>query len=162
MALKDIVIAQRTIKFKEGAFTVEGLSFEHLTRILLDNESDVRKAFALFEKHAGQNADRGPSGMQAFGMALATNLPDLVAALIAQAAGEPEMTSTVKKLPGPTQLEALIAVAELTFEDADAVKKFLENLYVAIKGTTETLEAIKPMAATLGLGTGSTSPAERK
>ncbi|MNL08550.1 hypothetical protein D3C87_1292770 [compost metagenome] len=55
-----------------------------------------------------------------------THAPGLVANVIALAAGLPEEAPLVEKMSAPRQVEMLIAVGDLTFEEVGGVKKCME------------------------------------
>jgi hypothetical protein len=145
MSLSQVVIETRNIKFKGGEFSLSGLTFNELTGILLRDGDEVSAAYKLFEKHAGPNVENGEEGMQKFGLALVNLLPDLTAKLIAASCGEPEAWAVARKLPAPIQTEALVAIAQLTFEEPAAVKKFIENLILAAKASSDTMAAVETL-----------------
>jgi hypothetical protein len=89
-----------------------------------------------------QTAEKGedPMGGGAAGVAflqkVVRELPSLVAKVIAIAADEPDEYSKVEKLPFPAQLEAVLAVGQMTFEDEDGLKKFGENILTMLAALT--------------------------
>jgi len=80
----------------------------------------------LYREHIIERREMPPADQLA--KALMTEAPDVVAHIIARANDEPESFEKVAKLPGITQINALIAVAQLTFHSEDEVKKLLETV----------------------------------
>lgn len=131
MALKDFQQETAVIKSGNVMFTVTGLDFNALTRLIIDAESAVGEAFDMFQRI---KEDSGEEAMFREGLEkLLRELPDLAARIIATAAGEPEYWSNATHLPGPTQLEALAEIGRMTFTEPDSLKKFVQNLQAATR-----------------------------
>lgn len=124
MALADFVVKKTTIKFDGGEFAVRGISFNDLTTVLIEEQADVEEAVALYQ--AG-NAD-DPNHQQAFMSEMLGKLPRLVAKVVTMCAGEPDEWPRFLELPIPTQIEAMVAVVDLTFVEPDALKKFTAHV----------------------------------
>lgn len=131
MAIKDIQIEKKTITFSGGNFEVSGLSFNAITRLILDGEQDLDKAREIFE--AMKKTDDGAIISEAAGRIL-VELPDLAARIVATAADEPETWQIVLRLPATVQLDALVEIGRLTFTEPDALKKFVANLRALTSG----------------------------
>lgn len=160
MSLKDFVIQTKTIKMRAGELTLNGLTFNELTALLLNDEEGVHQAYTLYEKYSRQDGSIDMANLKAFGMDLVKKFPDFVARLIALSCGELDQWPKAARLPAPAQLEALIAVAQLTFEEPSAVKKFIEQLIEAMEATTMAMEALKNSTAMIVPGSDSTKGAE--
>jgi len=129
MSLKDVRIERRTIMVGDTDFAVRGLSMDILLGLINSEPEDVKEATRQFYQEAmGSDGEIKGDGISRFISILQRTLPKLTAKAIAEAADEPEMWETVKQLPAPKQIEALLAVAQLTFEEPEALKNFLANL----------------------------------
>ena len=125
MALSDIIAARQTITYNGHSFDVRGLCFNDITATLLDHEAEVEKAFALFDEHKDE---KGDVDVAAVLPEIIDRLPKMVASLVARAAGEPDAAESFELLPMTLQLDATIAVWNLTFTEPDSLKKFLVQL----------------------------------
>lgn len=133
MAIKDFYVQTREVSFGQGgSFTVEGISFDHLARLFTEAKDDMLQAMDLYDGLA----ESGEVKTEALIMAMLQQVPDLVARIICLAANEPGAEANVRKMPFPVQTEALMAIADLTFVEADALKKFLGHLTVLLNGVT--------------------------
>jgi hypothetical protein len=65
---------------------------------------------------------------KAFGTVLLATLPDLCAEIIAIASDEPDLADKAKRLPAPTQLNALSQIFEITFVEPGSVTRFFGQL----------------------------------
>lgn len=129
MSLRDFVISTRTIAIGgDQKFSVRALGFDDIQHFLVARGSLVEQALDLLGgiKDDADSAD--PEQMRAVGAKLLAALPDLAAEVIAVAADEPDTAPQARRLPAPVQLEALMAVYELTFSEPDSVKKFFDRL----------------------------------
>lgn len=124
MAIKDFYVESREIICGSTSFKVEGLSFDHLVRLFTEARDEMLGALDLYDGLA----ESGEVNTMALAMAAIEKFPDLVAKLIALAAGEPGTEALVRKMAFPVQMDALVAVAELTFTETDSLKKFLAHL----------------------------------
>lgn len=125
MALSNIIAASKTITYNGESFDVRGLCFDDITETLLDHEAEVEEAFALFDEHKNE---RGDVDVASALPAIVRKLPVLVSSLVARAAGEPDAAPNFAQLPMTLQLDATIAVWNLTFTEPDSLKKFLAQL----------------------------------
>ena len=123
-SLADIAIPTEEVEFAKGVtLTVRGLSFLDVSTIFKDHAAVLDK---LYREHVIERREMPPADQLA--KALMTEAPDVVAHIIARANDEPELFEKVSKLPGITQINALLAVARLTFHSEDEVKKLLETV----------------------------------
>src|SRR5690606_9829538 len=137
MALKDIIAPEREIKFMDTSFTVGALD---LTLVLLLLKARMPEAKSLFDEAKRKGLVDNPDPMS-IALMLMQLAPDFVAEAVAMAAGEPDMADKVRKLPVGTQLEAIDAIMDLTFEAEGGVKKFGETLVRLVQKATQALEA---------------------
>ena len=124
MALADFVVKKTTIKFDGGEFAVRGINFNDITTVLIEEQEEVEKAMALYQ--AGNPDD--PAHQQTFLSEMLAKVPRLVAKVVTNCAGEPDQWGTFLTMPIPTQIEALVAVVDLTFVEPDALKKFTAHV----------------------------------
>lgn len=123
-SLSDIIIPTEEVEVAKGVtITLRGLSFLDLSLLIQDHAVVLDK---LYREHVVERHEMPPTDQLA--RALMTEAPDLVAQVIAHANDEPESYEKVQKLPGIVQINALIAVAALTFHSEDEVKKLLETV----------------------------------
>ncbi len=127
MALSDFTPETIEIKSKRVTFDVRGLSMIDLSAILRVHIDDLEHLFKMYEEEAG-NASFSNISMARYATRLISDAPGLVSHIIALAADEPDMVSTVERLPMMTQLDALKAIGKLTFEEVGGVKKLVETL----------------------------------
>lgn len=145
MAIKDFYAESRTISFGSGSFAVQGISFDHLAKLFTEARDEMLEAMDLYDGMAGS----GEVKTEALIMALLQQVPQLVARVICIAADEAGAEDNVRKMPFPVQTEAMMAVADLTFVEADALKKFLGHLTVLMNGVTS-LKGSETSAAAIG------------
>lgn len=130
MAIKDFHVESRTISFRAGSFEVQGISFNNLVQLFTEARDDMLGAMDLYDGLA----ESGEVNTPALIIAALEKFPGLVAKIIALAANEPGSEAKVLMMPFPVQTEALVAIAELTFTEADALKKFLGHLALMVDG----------------------------
>lgn len=70
--------------------------------------------------------------------------PDLVAGIISLAADEPDAGENAKSLPFATQVDALVKVFNLTFQEVGGLGNFLAVLQRAMSATRSALAAPPP------------------
>lgn len=121
MALRDYTQPTKTVEFPGGSFVVKGLSFNTLAALFTDAKDEMMEAMGLYDGMASS----GEVTNEALGLALIQQFPKVVAKLIAYGAGEPDAEEQAGKLPVPVQMDALMALSDLTFAEPDALKKFV-------------------------------------
>lgn len=136
----------REIKLPNGVMlVVRGLALSDVTRIFRAHADDIETMFSSFSQDKDAIVPTGdPKYAQTavatkFGGELLSNFPMVAADIIAYAADEPTLAHKARKLPFPIQLEALQAIAELTFTEEDALKKVAEIVIQMVAKTTATL-----------------------
>lgn len=117
-----------------GSLTVRGLSFQDLTALIRDHRETIEK---LFKDYSDED-----SNAQNLLTKLLTNSPEFCAQVIALACDAPEAVNNARMLPITAQLDALIAVGKMTFEEAGGVKKFLEQIIMIIQGVTGVIDQL--------------------
>lgn len=129
--LANLTYERREFNLKGGSFAVQGISLESLAILIRTHFKDLEALFGLFEKI--DTIDE--SQLESLALSVIQDAPGFVANVIALAAGEPDQAPVVQGLPFPVQVEALLAVGDLTFNESGGVKKFLPALLNRIGGT---------------------------
>ena len=107
----------------DQSLTVRGLSFSDLSDIWRDNADVLDK---LYREHIVEREEMPPADELA--KAVLAEAPRIVALIVAHANDEPEQSDVVSKLPGVTQIGALVEVARLTFHSEAEIKKLMETV----------------------------------
>lgn len=116
------VVVKRARK-GDMTFEVRGLSFLDISKIVKVHYDDLEGLFDLYETHGG--GDLSYVAMGKFAMALINDAPGLVAHIIALGADEEAFLEKAQTLPLMAQIDALKAIAKLTFSDVEDIKKML-------------------------------------
>lgn len=143
----DFEDATRAIKLPNGgSFTVRGIAMSDISRIVRSNTHDIEGFFMKFmgdreQAMASPDPKFAAVGMATkFGKDLLMGAPALAADIIAAASDEPHLAHKVQRMPFPAQLEALEAIADLTFNGDDGIKKVGEVIIRMLKGATSLVE----------------------
>jgi hypothetical protein len=121
MALRDLVVARKSVSVMGTDLSVRGLSFHDLSRLVVDHRADF---VAVMEQIQGSDA----AEMGGLVQSIASTAPALVAKVIALACDEPDLAEAAASIPMPVQLELVLAIGELTFTEPGALPKFLASL----------------------------------
>lgn len=139
----DLESAVETVMLPKGEFfTVRGLALSDISRLIRVRAHDIEGFFQKFmverEQVMSSLDPQVASKMSAtkFGTDLLTKAPDLAAEIIACASDEPTLAHKVKRMPFPTQLDALEKITALTFIEEEGAKKAIETVMRALKGMT--------------------------
>lgn len=134
MALKDFVISRRTLPVGTTEVSLRGLTFSDLGVLVAEHREEFMAAGRIISA-SGEN-------MGSLASVLAQTAPGLVAHAVALAADEPDARDVVGQLPLPVQLEAILAVGELTFTDPGSVPKFLAGIASLLRAGTSALASL--------------------
>lgn len=134
MALSDLEIQTREFTVRGTSITLRGLCFSDLAYLIHEHRDDLDRVINRAKDQAETS-----TGDQQMVMELLQEVPDLAAKVIACAADEPGMAPKARALPFPVQLDMLMALGELTFEEAGGVKKFLADVVKLLQSTRTTL-----------------------
>lgn len=131
MALTDYQVECRDVVVKgKPLFTVQGLSLEGLTVLVRTHLPDLEHIFNLVVA-GGDFGETLDASFDNIALSLVANAPGLTANIIAVASGEADIeaaTDAARRLPFPVQMDALIHIGELTFEEVGGIKKCGEAL----------------------------------
>lgn len=131
MALAEFVPESRPVMLNGKAlFKVEGLSLDALAVLVRTHLPDFEAVFGIIT--AGEHQSESfLLHLQRIAQSMMLQCPGLVANIIAVASGEElteELIATARRLPFPVQVDALIQIGTMTFEEAGGVKKAAESL----------------------------------
>lgn len=118
---------------KDVTLNLRGLNFFDISELIKIHQADLGGVFDLYEKNAGNFSN---IAMGSFAVELLKNAPGLVAHAIALSCDEPELADRAQLLPIIKQMDALEALAKLTFEEVGGVKKLIQtvtNLFAQLK-----------------------------
>lgn len=135
MALSDYTPECRTVMHNgKPLFNVEGLSLETLAVLVKTHLPDLEAVFDIVLK--GEREDETyVDQLSRISTGLALSAPGLVANLIAVSSGEELTEDLVRiagRLPFPVQVQALMDIGSLTFDEAGGIKKSIESLMILL------------------------------
>lgn len=137
MSLADYQPEQRVIPIGKTSFAVTGLSLGHVTSLVRTHLDDLDALYDIGSNVITNKADVTEQDLTKIAVAVAEQAPGFVANLIALAAGEYNAAAinNAHSLPFPTQVKALVEIAELTFAEVGGVKKGLGLVAGLLKKT---------------------------
>jgi hypothetical protein len=124
----------KTIPLGENSFVVRGLSLDEISILVQSNIDGVEEMFTQLEIAIDQTKKKtmDEAGMKSLALNLIRTVPSFASAAIALAIDEEgsyqDKLRASSRLPAPVQIDALLQIGSLTFEEAGGVKKFSENL----------------------------------
>lgn len=131
MALSDYVPERRPVVVNgKPLFAVEGLSFDTLAVLVKTHMPDFDAIFGTIQDGEIRGEDR-LAHLQRVSQNIVLQAPGLAANIISVASGEPldeKLVAAARRLPFPAQVEALMNIGELTFEEVGGIKKAVESL----------------------------------
>lgn len=157
MSLKDYEFPTKVIPIDAShSFTVRGVDFSDLVALANRHGPALGMIYVKVAEMGGEEgkAKLNPEEIGGLLMTLGAEFPDLLADIIATAAGEPGQKDKVKKLRFPVQVEALYGVIELSVIGEHEVKKLIEIVTKMAEGTTRTVQALTTPTAPLLNGSG--------
>ena len=128
--LKDCVIARRKITFEGGEFELRGVSLPDISAAIMEHREAVDRVAEILRR---THADDLPTTIDVL-IDVIRESPYLSAFLICSCADEPDAYSAAFHLPLTVQIEALRAIGELTFSDAEALKKLIADVRGLLAG----------------------------
>jgi|SRR5690606_39954847 len=134
----DFDLPSKEVKVPHSAnpLRVRGLDFNSLVILFREYASEIDILFQKFSEAGSPDKSLDMDGVRDMGMGMVEMAPELAARIImlaADAPDNPEMRSKFLRLPFPVQLEALEAVALLTFDGEDGPKKAVEAVIRALR-----------------------------
>lgn len=166
MALSDYEIPRTSIRLNEKASVdVRALSLDDVSFLVRIHQEDIEALVSMFQAKVGaKKGNVDPSKVSALVeqagdkmiSSFLQQFPLLAANIIAVASDEPGAWATARKLPVPVQIDALLAVARLTFEDAEGFKKFVGNVTAAMQSASAQAPQVASKTSRKTKSTGST------
>lgn len=143
MSLADLKIEKRVVKVAGQEVAVRGLSFADLTKLFVAHAREFNELLvAIADTERGQEAV-----LKIAIQYLSEKAEVLLAKIIAAAADEPGEYEAVLKIPGPAQLELLMAVVGLTFAEPEAMGKFASNISGLLQMAAPALKTLSEATA---------------
>lgn len=153
MALSDYVVPRTEIKIGiDNSMSVRGLALEDITFLVSVHKEDIDTLIEMFRAKSMAHVTNKSAPGGVINPALIDEMvrksgddlisgflqqfPLLAANVIATACDEPESWQAARTLPLPLQIEALLSVAKLTFEDAEGFKKFVGNVAAVLRSAS--------------------------
>lgn len=147
MGLRDYELPTETVKIDDKTnFTVRGVSFEDITRLVLKHGPVCVLVYAKFAEAKGGGGLK-PETLGHLLTSVMTEFPEAVGEMIAIAADEPDQMTKVMKLPVGVQFDAIERIIRLTFTGEADVKKLVEivtRMAEGIRASAESLNAPIP------------------
>jgi len=138
--LKDCVIARRKISFEGGEFEIRGVSLPDISAAIMEHREAVDRVADILRNQAEMNDF---DSMIEILIDVIRESPYLAAFLICSCADEPDAYSAAFHLPLTVQVEALRAIGDMTFQDAEALKKLIAD----VKGLLAGIRPPRPVDA---------------
>ena len=129
--LKDCVITRRKITFEGGDFELRGVSLPDISNAIMEHREAVDRVADILRNQAEMS---DAASMIDILIDVIRESPYLAAFLICSCADEPDAYSAAFHLPLAVQVEALRAIGDLTFSDADALKKLIADVRGLLAG----------------------------
>jgi len=129
--LKDCVITRRKISFEGGEFELRGVSLPDISAAIMEHREAVDRVADILRSRADAT-DFG--AMIDILIDVIRESPYLAAFLICSCADEPDAYSAAFHLPLAVQVEALRAIGDMTFQDAEALKKLIADVRGLLAG----------------------------
>lgn len=147
MSLKNYKAPTVTVPLDgENSFEVRGLSLEHLIETFKKHTEDMEAVFKKFMDEREEGAPLTVAAIRQLAEFILLETPKMAYQLIAQAANEPDAADVVKTLRFPVQVDALLAIAELTITSEAELKKLVEAVTKAINRVTSLIAKNKTIA----------------
>lgn len=131
--LKDCVITRRKISFEGGEFELRGVSLPDISAAIMEHREAVDRVADILRTQAELNVNDFSSVVEIL-IDVIRESPYLAAFLICSCADEPDAYSAAFHLPLTVQIEALRTIGELTFSDAEALKKLIADVKGLLAG----------------------------
>lgn len=138
--LKDYIATKRKIVFEGGEFEVRGVCLADISGLITQHREAVDKIVAVMR--AQQDMVGGDiTAMIETVVSVISESPYLAADIISRCADEPDAYSSAFRLPLTVQIEAVRTIGDMTFADADALKKLIADVKRLLAGMLPAPEA---------------------
>lgn len=142
MGLTASLLASKTIKTSGGEFAVRGLSLNDIVSVFGTHRAALEDLFnRMFVVKDGNISVTGTVDIDLIVATVVGEAPLVAASIIAHAADamDDEGYAVAQQLPGPVQIAALEAIADLTFTTEMPPKKVLEIVIRMATGAQKSL-----------------------
>lgn len=158
MALSDYKIPRTEVPLDAAnTVSVRGLNLEDVAFLVQVHKNDIDAVIEAIKGNIekGSTPEDVAAAVESKGTDVLTSViqqsPLLVANIISTASDEPDAWETAVKLPVPVQIEILLNVAKLTFNDIDGFKKFVGNVSAVMQSVAKQKPQIgKPATRSTG------------
>ena len=150
MPLKNVQIARETIKIADEPVSVRGVNLTDLMIIVNLYGPQAMMAFTKVQ----QEDNLTNSSIRSLIAAVATEFPEMMAAIIAMAADEydEEGITVAKGLPINAQVQLLEVIFSLTFPNEGDIKKLIESLTKVMVEASGALTSMTQSTSSIGIG----------
>lgn len=139
MSLRDYKPRTADVPFPGGSVTVRGLTPSEVAELIKSFKDDAIKIYTLI-KSMDIDSLKTDNDFFARMISVVSDVPNLVAKLIAVAADEPDEYEHVKKLPLALQFDIICKIGEMTFTVDGDLKKLLANMVEKMGGVNGLLK----------------------
>lgn len=141
MALRDIVVEKDSVAYNGQTIPLRGITPQDIKVVLGRNRLSADMLFNIAERKGIKSPeDLTEDAIKSIANSAITELPVLIATLIAQCSDDVDSYEVVEGLPAPVQFDCLRKIARMTFTDATNFGEFLGN----VMATVETMGSLLP------------------
>jgi hypothetical protein len=137
MPLASFKAQRKKIEFPGGDVEVRAISLQDVAIIIDSHQMTVDRVASMIRSRMDLDFENQQIVVDTIMEAIRES-PLLVANLIALCADETEFQEAASQIPLPAQVEILQAIADITFKDEAALKKFLADVTKLIRGMIPT------------------------
>lgn len=135
--LKDIVIARETVEVDaEQSFQVRGVSLADVTILFRTYTDEMIQLYDEFDRQRVPGTTVTSQFVSELAMSALKEVPELIFAVCAVAADEPEAVGTFKQLRTSVQIDAITKVVKLSITSEAELKKVQEAVTLLIQKVT--------------------------
>lgn len=141
MGLADYQPETRVISLKGGSFSVRGLSLEAFTTLVRQHLPDLEAMWNLGSEVLSGRTELTQDDLTMLAITFAEQAPGFTANVIALASGDTSEKAIegARSLPFPVQVQTLVSISELTFDEVGGIKKALESVAATLAKTKGSL-----------------------
>ena len=150
MALRDIIIETDSVEYNGQSIPLRGISPNDIKTILTRNRLSADLLFNIAEREGVKSPeDLTEETIKKIVNTSISELPTLVATIIAQCADDILFADVAERLPAPVQFDCLRKIARMTFTDATNFGEFLGNVVAAVKSVSSLSPRMQETAGAL-------------
>lgn len=137
--LANLVTPTQVIPYNGQDITVRGLCVDDVSILIRQHKEDLD---SVVNKLISDDGNGSATDLGSEIATIVAGFPKLTAQAIALATDSPDHIEVASKLPIPLQLELILAIYQLTVEEAGGIKKFLENTILFMQTARQPFEQI--------------------